>query len=422
MRRRTILSSALRLIAVLLLAFFVYPVCAQDHWVASWGAGAVKTSGEEIPAAGVTYRDIVHISLGGKQVRLTLSNRFGTEALNVGGVTVARSVGSGSVDGSTVQAVTFDGKPFLVIAPGATVISDPVSIDVAPLSDLGISIFLPAGKVSFYTSHPVSHQTNYRAAGNDLHSVSMPNVEKVRPWRVLTAVDVMAPESDAAIVAFGDSITDGQGSTPDANLRWPNRLADRLQADPKYARFAVVDEGIGGNRILHDGGTPEARAGEHQKGLTRWSYDALDRSGVKYIILLEGVNDIGHSSLIRAGLAGRRQQESPETPVTASDLINAMTQMIDEAHAKGIKVIGATLTPYGGARYERPDGDAIHNQVNDFIRHGGKFDGVIDFEKATQDPAHPDRYLPAYNEKDHLHPDDEGTKAMTDSIDLSLFK
>ena len=217
-------------------------------------------------------------------------------------------------------------------------------------------------------------------------------------------------------------ITDGQGSTNDENHRWPNLLAARLHADPKYARFAVVDEGIGGNRILHEGGTPDARAGEHQSGLTRWSYDALDRAGVKYIILLEGINDIGHSSLIRAGLAQARQEKSPETPITASDLIHAMTQMIDEAHAKGIKVIGATLTPYGGANYERPDGQEIHSQLNDFIRHGGKFDGVIDFEKATQDPANPDRYVPAYNEKDHLHPNDEGVKAMVESIDLSLFK
>lgn len=416
------MSSAIRLVAMLLLALVVSPTPAQKHWVASWGAGAVKIAGEDIPAGGVTYRDIAYMSLGGARVRLTLSNRFGTEALNIGGVTVAQSIAGGSVDGNSLRSVTFHGKPSLTIASGATVISDPVSIDVAPLSDLAVSIFLPAGKVSFYTGHPVSHQTNYRAVGNDLRSASMPNIENVRPWRILTAIDVMAPDGDAAIVAFGDSITDGQGSTNDANHRWPNLLADRLHSDPKYARFAVVDEGIGGNRILHSGGTPDARAGEHPSGLTRWSYDALDRSGAKYIILLEGVNDIGHSSLIKAGLAGPRQEKSPETPVTASDLIHAMTQMIDEAHARGIKVIGATLTPYGGARYERPDGEEIHNQVNDFIRHGGKFDGVIDFEKATQDPAHPDRYLPAYNDKDHLHPNDEACKAMVDSIDLSLFE
>lgn len=416
------LNSALRVLTVLLLALTSYPTIAQAHWVASWGAGAVKCSGEDIPAAGVTYRNIVHLSLGGKQVRLTLSNLFNTEPLNVGGVTVARSTGGGALDASSLRAVTFDGKPSTVIAPGATILSDPVSIAAAPLSDLDVSIFLPAGKVSYYTGHPISRQTNYRAVGNDLRAADMPDTAKYKPWKILTAVDVMAPAADAAIVAFGDSITDGQGSTPDANCRWPNQLAARLQADPEYARFAVVDEGIGGNRILHQGGSPEARAGQHPSGLKRWAYDALDRSGVKYIILLEGINDIGHSSLIKAGLAKSRQEKSPETPVTADDLIHAMTQLIDEAHAKGIKVIGATLTPYGGAKYERPDGEEIHNKVDDFIRHDGKFDGVIDFEKATQDPAHPDRYLPAYNDKDHLHPNDNGAKAMADSIDLSLFR
>ena len=416
------MSLARRLAVSLLVVVIGYPALAQNHWVASWGAGAVKCSGEDIPAEGVTYRNIAFLSLGGKQVRLTLSNRFGTEPLNIGGVTVARSTGDDTLDAGSLQAVTFEGKPTLVIAPGATVISDPVSIDVAPLSDVAVSIFLPAGQVSYYTGHPISHQTNYRAPGNDLRASTMPDTAKFMPWRILTAIDVKAPAEDAAIVAFGDSITDGQGTTMDANRRWPNLLAARLQANPKYSRFAVVDEGIGGNRILHSGGSPDARAGEHPSGLTRWSYDALDRSGVKYVILLEAVNDIGHSSLIKAGLAQARQAKSPETPITASDLIHAMMQMIDEAHARGIKVIGATLTPYGGAKYERPDGEAIHNQVNDFIRHGGKFDGVIDFEKATQDPAHPDRYLPEYNDKDHLHPNDKGAQAMADSIALSLFQ
>ena len=416
------MNLARRFAAAFSLALLVYPALAQDHWVASWGAASVKGAGETVPASGVTYRNIAHMSLGGKQVRLTLSNRFGTEPLTIGGATVAPSAGEGNLNASTLQAVMFRGKPGAVIAPGATVISDPVSIDVPPLSNLVVSIFLPAQKITMFTDHPISHQTNYRAVGNQIRATSMPGATNIKPWLMLAAIDVMAPAKDAAIVAFGDSITDGTGSTENANLRWPNQLAARLQADPKYARFGVVDEGIGGNRILHDGGEPDARAGQHPSGLIRWSYDALERSGVKYIILLEGVNDIGHSSLIRAGAANARQEKNPEEPVTADDLIHAMTKLIDEAHAKGVKVIGATLTPYGGAKYERPDGDEIHNKLNEFIRHGGKFDGVIDFEKAVQDPAHPDRYLPAYNDKDHLHPNDAGAKTMADSIDLSLFK
>ncbi len=416
------MNVAQRLAIALSFVLFVSPTLAQDHWVASWGAASVKDTGEIVPAGGVTYRNVVHMSLGGKQVRLTLSNRFGTEPLTLGGVSVARSTGNDIVNAASLRDVTFSGKPGTVIDPGKTVISDPVSIDVAPLSDVAVSIFLPAEKITFFTEHPLSHTTNYRAVGNQLRAPSMPGVTNFNPWRILAAIDVMTPAADAAIVAFGDSITDGQGSTNGANLRWPNQLAARLQADPKYARFAVVDEGIGGNRILHAGGEPDARAGQHPSGMTRWSYDALDRSGVKYIILLEGVNDIGHSSLIREGSAKMRQEKSPETPVTADDLTHAMTQLIDEAHAKGVKVIGATLTPYGGAKYERPEGQETHNAVNEFIRHSGKFDGVIDFEKATQDPAHPDTYRSGFNDGDHLHPNDAGAKAMVDSIDLSLFK
>ena len=411
-----------RLAIALSFLIFVSPTFAQDHWVASWGAAAVKSMGEVVPAGGVTYRNVVHMSLGGKQVRLTLSNRFGTEPLIIGGVNVARSTSNGTVNAASLQDVTFSGKPGTVIDPGKTVISDPVAMDVAPLSDVAVSIFLPAEKITFFTDHPLSHTTNYRAVGNQIRAASMTGVTNLQPWRILVAIDVMAPSQDAAIVAFGDSITDGQGSTNDANLRWPSQLAARLQAKPKYARFAVVDEGIGGNRILHAGGEPDARAGQHPSAMTRWSYDALDRSGVKYIILLEGVNDIGHSSLIKEGGAKMREEKSPETPVTAADLIHAMTQLIDEAHARGVKVIGATLTPYGGAKYERPDGEETHNAVNEFIRHVGKFDGVIDFEKATQDPAHPDRYRSDFNDKDHLHPNDAGAKAMADSIDLALFK
>ena len=408
--------------AAILLACLASSAFAQDHWVASWGAGSVELAGEPVPASGSTYRNVVHLSLGGRQVRLTLSNRFGTEPLTVGGVSVARSDGAGRLDATGLGTATFGGKPGTVIAPGATVLSDPVAVDGPPLGELAVSVFVPAQTVTFFTGHPVSHAVNYRADGNQLDAASMRGATRSRPWRILVAVDVMAPADSAAIVAFGDSITDGAGTTNDANLRWPDQLAARLQADPNTAHLAVVNEGIGGNRILHGGGEPDTRAGQHRSGLARWADDALERSGVKYVVLLEGVNDIGHSSLIREGGANMRQQKSPEEPVTADDLIAAMTKLIGQAHARGIKVIGATLTPYGGAKYDRADGQEIHRAVNEFIRHGGKFDGVIDFERAAQDPARPDRYRSAYNDRDHLHPNDAGAKAMAGSIDLSLFR
>lgn len=411
-----------RLATVILFAIVSVPAAAQDHWVASWGAGSVKLAGEVVPEGGVTYRNIVHLSLGGKQLRVTLSNRFGAEPLKVEGVSAAPTTPEGIVKAGTLRPVTFGGKPGTIIAPGAVVMSDPVSIAVPPLGDLAVSVFLPAQTISFFTGHAVTHAQNYRAVGNQLEAASLPDAANSKPWRTVTAVDVMAPARAAAIVAFGDSITAGTGTTNNTNRRYPNLLAARLQADPRHANLAVVDEGIGGNRILHDGGQPDARAGEHQSGISRWSYDALDRAGVKYVILLEGVNDLGRSSILREGKGGQRQAKSPEEPVTAAELIAAMTKMIDAAHKRGIKVIGATMTPYEGANYFRPDGGAAREEINKFIRTGGKFDGVIDFEKAVGDPAKPTVYRAGFNDSDHLHPNDAGAKAMADSIDLSMFK
>lgn len=411
-----------RLAVTLLLALTCSPAVAQDHWVASWGAGQARIAGEAIPPEGVTYRNVVHMSLGGESARLVLSNRFGTEPLVVGDVSAALSGDNGSLDAKSRKDVTFGGKAGTTIAPGATIFSDPVAIDVPPLGDLTVSIFLPAQNVTLYTGHAIAHQTNYRATGDQTDTLSAGDATRLRNWRILVGVDVLAPCKSAAIVTFGDSITDGAGTMNNANHRWPDHLAARLQADPNYSHLAVANAGIGGNRILHDGGEPDARGGKHEAGIKRWSYDALERSGVKYIVLLEGINDIGRSSILREGKGGARQARSPEQPVTAADLIAAMTTMIEQAHAKGVKVIGATLTPYGGANYQRPDGQETRRALNDFIRKSGKFDGVIDFEKAVQDPANPDKFLPAYNDKDNLHPNDAGTKAMAESIDLSVFK
>lgn len=402
---------------MLSLAVAATPALAKDHWVASWGAAPTTIAGDSIPPTGVTYRNIVHMSLGGRQVRLTLSNRFGTEPLVIGGVTVARSDTGGTLKDGSLQTAKFAGKPGLVIAPGATAFSDPLPIDAQPLGDLAVSIFLPAQKMTFLTGHMVSQQTNYIADGNQLDAASMP--ASTKPWRILTAVDVLANEKAAAIVAFGDSITDGMGSTENANLRWPSQLAARLQADPKFAHLAVVDEGISGNRILRPGGDLKLR-GQHHSALFRWHYDALTLSGVKYIILLEGINDIGMSKPNGAGNPEPGKVSPP--PVTAGDLIHGMTQLIDKAHAKGIKVIGATLTPFEGAKYFSLEGEKIRDAVNEFIRHGGKFDRVVDFEKATQDPANPDRFRPQFtNGRDFVHPNDAGAKAMADSVDLRIF-
>jgi len=227
-------------------------------------------------------------------------------------------------------------------------------------------------------------------------------------WFFLKAVDVLAPGATGAVVAFGDSITDGTASTPDTNQRWPDLLARRLQADKATAGLGVLNVGIGGNRVLHDGAGPSA--------LARFDTDVLAQSGVKYLIILESINDIGHAY----------DPKKPYDVVTADDLIAGLTQMAERAHMHGIKVFGATLTPYFGAGgtttgYESAAGDQVRQAVNAFIRTSKVFDGVIDFEKATADPANPNQWKPVYERGDHLHPTDTGMHAMADSIDLKLF-
>jgi lysophospholipase L1-like esterase len=392
------------------LTVFASAAHAQQHWVSTWATAPVDAKGADAMEAETTYRDIVRVSLGGASVRLTLSNQFGTTPLRVEAVTVAKSAGAGAIDGTSMQPVLFAGEPATVIPAGQMVTSDPVAITVAPLSDLAVSLALAAQTIAHTTEHAGSRQTNYSAAGNQVHATTLAGAKTLQPWRFLLDVDVKAPAADSTIVCFGDSITDGTGSTMDANMRWPSLLAARMQANPQYAHFAVVDEGIGGNRILHFGNGPSA--------LDRWKTDALDRPGVKYVILLESINDIGHSSLVKEP----NSKFAGQPIITADDLITAMKTLIIEAHARGVKVIGATLTPFKGAGYERPDGEIIRGQVNAFIRTGGKFDGVFDFAKVTQDPSDPQEILRAYNDRDHLHPNDTGYKAMVQSIDLGLFQ
>jgi len=219
----------------------------------------------------------------------------------------------------------------------------------------------------------------------------------------------MAGPEAGAVVTLGDSITDGAASTLDKNARWPNVLAERLQADKKTASLGVLDQGIGGNRVLHDGTGPNA--------LARFDRDVLSQDGVRYLIVLEGINDIGRLAKLK----------DPTDQITAAQLIAALSQIIERAHAHGIKVYGATLTPYGGAGYFCEEGEKVREAENDFIRHSGKFDGVIDFDKMTQDPANPTQFNPAYNgdethKPDHLHPNDAGYKVMGDGIDLKLFE
>ncbi|SNT26633.1 Lysophospholipase L1 [Granulicella rosea] len=378
---------------------------APPHWVGTWATADVERSNAkgEFGAADMTFREIVHVSLGGGLVRIELSNEFGTEPLTIGAAHVALTENKTDIALPTANALLFSGRETVTIPPGGIVVSDPVKLALPAFADLTVSLFVPAQKITHLTVHGSAYQTNYTVTGNAVGSKTLTEPKKQGSWFFLKAVDVEAPAEAAAVVAFGDSITDGTYSTSDTNQRWPDLLAQRLAADKKTANLGVLNVGIGGNRVLHDVTGPNA--------LSRFDTDVLAQSGVKYMIVLESINDIGHAY----------DPAKPYDVVTAEDIIAGLTQMIERAHMHGIKVFGATCTPYVGAKYSSPAGEAVRTAVNTWIRTSKKLDGVVDFDKATQDPANPTAFAPAYDHGDHLHPNDAGMKAMAGSIDLKLF-
>lgn len=398
-----------KIFALAILSFCGLAAMAQApaRWVGTWAASPVNeavNSGQAEPD-NATYRNIVHISMGGNALRVQLTNEFGTAPLTVGAAHIAVSAGNGAIQASTDHALTFNGQTTVTIPAGALVISDPVSIQAAPLSDLAVSVYLPEQHINTMSCHPLGSSTNYILKGDAATAPMAENASQIGSWCFVKGIDVRT-DSDkaAAIVTYGDSITDGAHSTPNANRRWPDELAARLQADKKTAHLSVLNEGISGNRVLHDGAGPSA--------LARFDRDVIAQSGVKYLIILEGINDIGR-------LAHPRD---PGDKITTQDLIFGLTQLVTRAHQHGIKVFGATLTPYVGAGYATEAGEQIRQAYNQWIRTSGVFDEVIDFDKTTQDPAKPTMFLPDYDSGDHLHPKDSGYKAMGDSIDLSLFR
>ena len=371
-----------------------------------------NTSSQAVPAPFIygaedsTIREIVHVSIGGSQVRVVFTNEFGTEPLMIGAAHIAVSQGGSTINTVPASAagLTFGGHSSVTIPPGALVVSDPATIKLPAQADLAISFFVPAQDIPQLSQHGYADQIGYVAPGNVVGAKTLENPREIRSWPFVKTVDVKVPAHSAAIVAFGDSITDGAWATLNENKRWPDVLARRLQADKHTADLGVLNLGIGGNRVLHDNTGPSA--------LARFDRDVLAQAGVKYLIILEAINDIGHAY----------DPTKPYDIVTADDLIIGYTQMIDRAHMHGIKVYLATLTPYVGAKYQSPAGEQARQTVNNWIRTQHQADGFIDFDRATQDPAHPDTFLPAYDHGDHLHPGDAGYKAMGDAIDLSLFK
>lgn len=400
---------SLRTISVsLTLALAVQCVVAQKpevsgHWVGTWAASPQMppedASSPKSPDAGFnnqTVRMIVRVSLGGKELRLRFSNAFGSAAVTLGDAHVALAGKGAAILPGTDRALTFSGRPSFTIPPRAEVLSDRVPLDVPALASLAVSVFLPAatGPASW---HALGNQNTFISERGDFTATAdMPVAKTTESWYWLSGVDVLADESAAAIVTLGDSITDGAQTTLNANHRWPDILADQLSARPSAASLAVLNEGISGNRLLHDLDGPSA--------LARFDRDVLAQDAVRYLIVLEGINDIGWPHIRGGKYAGDL--------VSAEDIIAALRQIAERAHAHGIGVFGATLTPFGGAFYETPDGETEREAVNQWIRSSGEFDAVIDFDKLTRDPAHPQQFLPAYDSGDHLHPGDAGYEAM----------
>lgn len=377
-----------------------------DHWVGTWAAApiSVNKSDARFGNADTTYREIVHVSLGGNRVRVILSNEFGTDSLTIAAAQVALSAGSGDVDLAASAALNFGGKGSITIPPGALAISDPTDLRLPAFANLAVSLFIPTQPMQHVSIHTSANQTSYSVTGNAVSAAKLDSANEIDSWPFLKGVDVYASGKAASIVAFGDSITDGALSTRGANARWPDILARRLQADKETASFSVVNEGIGGNRILHDVAGPSS--------LARFDRDVIAQAGVKYLIIMEGTNDIGHAT----SLINRYDV------ITADDLIQAFVQMAERAHVHGIKVIGATLLPFSGSKYESPAGEEMRQAINQWIRTSKQLDGFIDFDKATRDPASPTSFSASVGSSDRLHPGDAGYKIMGDAVDLKLFK
>jgi lysophospholipase L1-like esterase len=383
-----------------------------------------------------TLRLIVHTSAGGTTVRVNLSNTFGDLPLPIGGAHLARRTDGANIDAASDRTLTFRGQPSTIVPAHSLVLSDAVDLDVPALGDLAISLFLPEVTAAT-TSHLLALQTNYVSAetGDSTAAVKFPVAKTIDSWPFLTGVEVAASSEGAAIVALGSSLTDGDGSSRDANRRWPDVLAERLQKDSGGNKeLGVLNEGLIGNRLLSDFDSPRQAGGPPplgpvfaqlgpalgQSGIARFERDVLRQAGVKYLIVGLGVNDILFpGSFIPA-------TES----VSSQSILSGYRQLIARAHQKGIRVIGTTIPPFEHAifrspfydRFYAPEKERVREEVNAWIRSSGAFDGVIDFDEAVRDPGHRTQLLPSYDSGDHLHVNDAGNVAQGKAIPLALFK
>lgn len=378
---------------------------ANSHWVTTWGCGPQLTEPHNlppVPLANSTLRQFVHTTIGGKRLRVRFSNAYGTNAVTINSAHVALAAGAGSAANGDVNVMTdkslsFRGAPAVTIPAGETALSDPIDFALPTLTNLAVTIYFGDISATTINGHPGSRTTSFIVASNAVSAASLPAASKTAHWYIITGVEVMADVSGKAIVVLGDSITDGRGSTTDGNDRWPDALAQRLETNAPTSGVAVVNMGIGGNGIF--GGLGPA-------ALKRFDRDVLEQNGVRYLILFEGVNDIGSKNSSMA---------------TATNLINAYERFARKAHAQNIRAYGATITPFGGSGYYSELHEAERQTVNDWFRTNTVFDAVVDFDAAVRDPSAKTNLLSKYDSGDHLHLGPAGYKAMAEAIDLKLF-
>lgn len=388
---------------------------AREHWVGTWAAVPTATPATSTPTLDdETIRQVIHTSVAGDQLRLRLTNEFGSTALRIGEVHVARRAGTSGTNivPATDRAVTFGGVRSPTIPAGAPLLSDPVRLPVPARTDLVVSIYIPT-PTQVTTLHAFASTSNVIAAGNVTDDTSVTG-ETVGQWFFLSTVSVRADRGAGAIVAFGDSITNGAGMETDTNHRWPDFLANRLHDT------GMLNLGVAGNRLLHDPNPPPGSDAENfavffgESALRRFDRDVAAQPGARYVIVLLGVNDLGHPGTVAP----------PDEVVSAQDVINAHRQLIARAHAQGLKIYGATILPFKNDTlgFYNPTNEAKRQEINRWIRTSGEYDAVIDFDKVTRDPNSPGKFAAFADSGDHLHPGDAGYKAMGEAVDLALFR
>lgn len=377
----------------------------SGRWVGTWAAAPQLPETHNVPPApgieGNTLRQIVRVSIGGRRIRVRFSNAFGRGPLTIAEARIAQHAGEHRIDPATDLRLTFSGEPSAAIPAGAPLLSDPIDFPLVPLSSVSVSIYVSQAPAEI-TGHPGARCTSYLQAGRHTASAELPEPVTFERWYLLAGIDVDTASAAGAVAVMGDSLTDGRGSTTNQNHRWTDFLAERLAQN---GEIGVLNLGLGGNRLLADGLGPNA--------LARLDRDVLAQAQVRWLVVLEGINDIGTADLA----------DPADVPALVHRITSAYEQIVQRAQARGIRVYGGTLLPFEGSFYFTPEREAARRAVNDWIRTAGRFDGVVDFEQAVRDPENPGRLLPELDSGDHLHLNDAGYRRLAETIDIDrLFR